>query len=137
MICCRNDSGPIKNATQTAGKFGFPGVCDIPMRTVESFLNFTILDIKPDFIVWLGDNESHDIYMQKKSDHLDSTRHIANILIKNGYGNLGQVYPILGNHEGLPCDGFNFDGDSHHWIINDTSEIWKQWFDKECIFLLS
>lgn len=37
------------------------------------------------------------------------------------------MYSILGNHEGLPCDTFDLEGNNHTWIIKETAEIWKPW----------
>ena len=89
--------------------------------------------LKPDFYLWLGDNPSHDVWDQYKDDHLDTMRYISKYLRENGYKDRGKVYPILGNHEGLPCDAFDFDSDSHQWIIDETITEWSQWFDNEGI----
>ena len=83
--------------------------------------------IQPDFYVWLGDNPGHDVWDQNKSHHLDSTKHISRRLQRGPYGRPGAVYPVLGNHEGLPCDSFNLEGDSHGWIIQESAEAWKPW----------
>eukprot|EP01022_Parablepharisma_sp_SALTPOND_P010637 TRINITY_DN1438_c0_g1_i1.p7 TRINITY_DN1438_c0_g1~~TRINITY_DN1438_c0_g1_i1.p7 ORF type:complete len:138 (-),score=7.73 TRINITY_DN1438_c0_g1_i1:774-1187(-) len=49
------------------------------------------------------------------------------------YGKLGQMYPILGNHEGMPCDEFDVYSQKHQWILNNATEFWQNWFTKECI----
>ena len=100
---------------------------------MESFINFTFEKIKPSFYVWLGDSPPHDVWKQTSKGHLDGINYITDRLKKEGYNKQGTFYPILGNHEGLPCDGYNLDGDSHTWILNQTYKMWETWFDKSGI----
>ena len=58
--CCRGNStggtGKI-----IAGKFGTPDVrCDIPVITVNETLEYIKGEIKPDMLIWTGDNSPHD-----------------------------------------------------------------------------
>jgi hypothetical protein len=56
--------------------------------------------------------------------------------IKQKYGKLGQMYPSLGNHEGLPCDNFDYSSDKHQWILDNSTEYWKQWLTPECNIII-
>jgi len=51
--------------------------------------------------------------------------------LKKSFPLLGQVYPVLGNHEGFPCDQFDLKGDKHQWILDNASDLWRQWFTEE------
>jgi len=123
-LCCRNNKLASKNLTdsQKAGKYGYLGHCDLPIITVDSFLNYSIYEIKPDFMIYLGDNPAHNTWEQHKETHLDSLKHITNRLL-NEYN--GRVFPVLGNHEGMPCD--YFDPKVHEWLIKETGELWGKW----------
>ena len=87
--------------------------------------------IKPDFYIWLGDNPGHDIWEQDPAHLLDSTRRISWALSNGSYGSKGAVYPVLGNHEGLPCDTFNLETKTHDWILKETAECWAPWLTSE------
>jgi hypothetical protein len=44
-----------------AGKFGSPGYrCDAPALTFQETLRFIESSIKPDVVLWTGDNSPHD-----------------------------------------------------------------------------
>ena len=103
---------------------------------MEHFLLTAIDSIKPDSFFWLGDNPSHVVWNQSALHHLDGVRHISRVLQRSAegkYGHIGSVYPILGNHEGLPCDMFDFFGDTHRWVIQETAAAWKQWLTTEAM----
>ena len=51
---------------------------------------------------------------------------------ERGYKGTGKVYPIAGNHEGLPCDSFDIYGKGHQWILDNMTEFWGDWFTTEC-----
>lgn len=49
------------------------------------------------------------------------------------YGGIGKVYPVLGNHEGVPSDHYNINGVDHNWILSNLTNIWgEHWFTAEC-----
>ncbi|MCQ2816911.1 MAG: hypothetical protein MJ252_06575 [archaeon] len=61
-ICCReyDDRSRDLNGADKAGKFGFPGACDTNEAMFDSFLD-KVDELKPDFIIWNGDNTPHDV----------------------------------------------------------------------------
>ena len=42
------------------------------------------------------------------------------------------MYPLIGNHEGVPCDEFDIYSDHDQWLLNSYTEIWGEWFTEEC-----
>lgn len=61
-LCCRAESGPIPtDSSKAAGKWG-SYKCDLPQRTFENLMTFVRDDIKPDAVVWTGDNSAHDTW---------------------------------------------------------------------------
>jgi len=95
------------------------------------FINYTASVLKPDFFVWLGDNTGHNVWQIDKKDHLRPVADVSKKFEEAGYGKLGQMYPVLGNHEGMPCDEFDLYSKSHQWILDNTTETWKNWLTKD------
>ena len=94
-------------------------------------MDFAMDELKPDFFVWLGDNTGHNVWEDGERDHLKSMRDITErFMVK--YGKLGDMYPILGNHEGQPCDEFDVYSTKHQWILNNATDYWRSWFTPEC-----
>ena len=109
--------------------FGHAGKCDIPQVTVASFLNMTVDKIKPDFILYLGDNPAHNTWQQEKKDHLTALKEVSRAFQARFNG---LVYPVLGNHEGYPCDQFDTEETrGHQWLLNETAEVWSPWLTAE------
>jgi len=132
--CCTKNVGMATKKENRAGKYGFLGKCDLPPIVLMDFVKTAIEKFKPDSFLWLGDNPSHQIWNQSRKNHMFSIRNITDMFMKHpdkSYTNIGKVYPILGNHEGLPCDNFNTEGTSHKWLLTETAELWKNWFTEE------
>jgi hypothetical protein len=92
--------------------------------------------VKPDFFIWLGDNPAHNFWEQEAKSHLRSLKEISETM-RLKYGQLGQLYPVLGNHEGYPCDEFDVRGNQTQWILDQTLDAWRPWLTPECISRLS
>lgn len=63
--CCRKESTPSNgNSSMTAGYWGAVAACDLPYRTVESFVSFIKRNLteEVDFVLWTGDNTNHFIW---------------------------------------------------------------------------
>ena len=109
--------------------FGYIGRCDIPLATVQSFFDDFFNKTHPDFILYLGDNPAHNTWQQEKDTHLRGLKEVTAEIKKRFKG---PVYPVLGNHEGIPCDQFDFENpNTHSWIFKDSLEVWKDWFTPE------
>jgi sphingomyelin phosphodiesterase len=137
-LCCRKNTYKREDSTikTPAGKWGTVGNCDLPLRTLISFLNFTTTQIKPDFFIWLGDNNAHVEWNMNKTKHMKGSKVIADYFKEKGeYGNLGQVYPLVGNHEAMPSDNFDYNDSSKWWILEELGSYWSNWLTEECKFL--
>ena len=86
-----------------------------------------------DFVIWLGDNSPHDIWEETDQDHLLMSYYLTEA-IKVAYPNIGQVYPVIGNHEYFPCDQSNVTIASDVQI--KLADMWKQWLTPQCIIIL-
>ena len=45
---------------------------------------------------------------------------------------LGSVYPVMGNHEGLPCDHLDVSQPGTSWMQELLAELWSPWLTPEC-----
>jgi sphingomyelin phosphodiesterase len=102
--CCRDSSlsGSVSD-DKKAGKWGYVGKCDIPVRTLENFVNQAVKQQKPDFILWTGDNPSHSIWDNNNQEEIFNITSIFTNLLS---GHNIPIYPCLGNHEKFPADQF-------------------------------
>eukprot|EP00826_Nyctotherus_ovalis_P050643 TRINITY_DN6236_c0_g1_i6.p4 TRINITY_DN6236_c0_g1~~TRINITY_DN6236_c0_g1_i6.p4 ORF type:complete len:141 (+),score=43.08 TRINITY_DN6236_c0_g1_i6:840-1262(+) len=81
--------------------------------------------MKPDFVIFLGDASDHDVLNHTAERHLRSLQEFSRQL-QDKYD--GPVYPVMGNHEGLPCDIFDVAlNGTHRWITEAAAEAWKPW----------
>lgn len=136
-LCCRSTSFKGNfleevNAEDKAGKWGFPGKCDLPLRTLLNFIDTVVRDIKPDFIIWTGDNPSHAEWEADTQEEVYNVTSLFTYLLKEKFNNTVPVYPSLGNHEKFPADQFfPYGGDIEgHWI-KFFADLWKDWLGEE------
>jgi sphingomyelin phosphodiesterase len=141
QLCCRKESkqesyflgnaNSLKNSSynQTlAGKYGFIGLCDIPLTTLENFAEEVFLKIKPDFIIWTGDNPGHDAYDQSAFE----VAKIFTEIIKMKYNYTLPVYPSLGNHENYPADEYNpFNNTQQTEFLTPYGQLFRDWIGEE------
>jgi len=63
-VCCRDAKGVVKLPAGFYGSYN----CDLPQNTLEDMLAFISNDIKPDIVLWTGDNVPHDIWEETKTE---------------------------------------------------------------------
>jgi hypothetical protein len=129
-LCCRNETKAVGNFTkeETAGRWGYTGRCDIPLRTLENFAEKVFNEIKPDFIIWTGDNPGHDAY----DETAFTVAEIFTKLLKEKYNYHLPVYPSLGNHEKYPADEYNpFNNTQENSFLKMYGDLWKDWLGDE------
>jgi len=125
--CCEKRSGLPKNADDSSGYWGsIRHTCDLPPKTFDQVVMFIKEKVKPDYIIWLGDNTDHKIWLSDQKRHSNFTSYISQKLQKE----LSDIpiFPVLGNHELLPVDVFNFEDNAKHdgiYPLTNASEDWK------------
>ena len=133
QLCCRRESKLERDQISTynhtlAGKFGFVGLCDIPITTLENFAAKVFNEIKPDFIIWTGDNPGHDAYDRSAFE----VAKIFTEMIKYKYNYTLPVYPSLGNHEKYPADEYNpFNYTQEKDFLTSYGDLFKDWLGEE------
>jgi sphingomyelin phosphodiesterase len=58
--------------------------------------------LKPDMIIWTGDNVPHEIWDQSFENNLNATKTVTELIRKTIPG--VPLYPIQGNHEYFPAN---------------------------------
>lgn len=130
--CCRsnapgaNKSSKIKSP---AGFWGYSGLCDLPLYTFESLITSAVRDIKPDLIVWTGDNDAHDVWEITQETPIKATKLVSstlNRLVKS------PLFPAIGNHEEYPCDMFDlYTEDKKEEFLNRLSNVYSDFIGQE------
>ena len=128
-LCCREESSN-GFAGDRAGKFGYLGKCDIPKITLESFVNTTVNIIKPDFIIWTGDNAPHDPWTGDQDAVYKVTELFVNMLVYK-YNYSLPVYPAIGNHEEYPNDLYYPYDDRENHKLKTIGDIFKVWLEDQ------
>lgn len=120
-----------KTEEEYAGRWGFPGRCDIPLRTLDLFVETIVNEIKPDFILWTGDNPPHNPW-QSNEDEIYNITSVFVDLIHNKYNYQGQVFVALGNHEEYIADQYDpFDMERENEFLETMANINKPFLGQE------
>jgi sphingomyelin phosphodiesterase len=132
-FCCRSTSQmkthEIFSEEKKAGKWGYLGKCDLPLRTLLNFIDQISNEIKPDFLIWTGDNPSHAEWDRSTAEEvINVTSIFTEKMMESGI----PVYPSLGNHEKYPSDQFYpFGGMREKEMLDFFGNLWKDWLGEE------
>ena len=66
----------------------------------------------------------------KPKDHADIITHLTNKLLVH-YNTIGSVYPVVGNHEGIPRDHMKWEANGTNWLLELTAKLWSPWLTPE------
>lgn len=102
-LCCRAENGFPSDPKRQAEYWG-SYLCDIPPQVMDSMLQFVKNEIKPDMLLWTGDNSPHDVWENGNDDVLQSTLNIT-YMIQNAFANTNiSVFSVEGNHDTWPVN---------------------------------
>jgi len=119
----------VEPGDRVAGKWG-DFDCDIPKRTFESMLQYIKDNVKPDLILWTGDNTPHNVWDEKRSEVYPSTSSVTEI-IKSYIGSSIPVFPVAGNHDTYPLDQESFSKPYSNPYTQKYAELWSDWLGPE------
>ena len=126
LICCRADSKtPLGKKKTPSGRFGMIGNCDLPERTIDDFFKFVEDKVKPDVIMWLGDNEYHEIEKMTKEINIDLSTRLANKFQSYISKNKADIWLSIGNHETYPIDHFDHMTSNTQWLLDGLSNAYS------------
>ena len=104
VICCRNMPGEkARKGDKGAGPWGSHS-CDLPQRTFKSMLEYIKSEqpnLKAKFMVWGGDNSSHNVWNITPEDIWKSTQNITDTIMEVLSDAKPQLefLPAVGNHD--------------------------------------
>jgi sphingomyelin phosphodiesterase len=90
------------------------------LNTAESGIEAMIAK-DPDFIIWTGDNIDHYIFLQTFENQFFNQRVLKKYVVET-LNYTKPIYPVLGNHEGVPTDIYNIT--QHQWVLQTFADIW-------------
>ncbi|XP_054161041.1 sphingomyelin phosphodiesterase-like [Oppia nitens] len=128
-LCCRTTSAQGKGS---AGYWGDYNNCDSPKYTIEMLMTYLNKTMANDFqyIIWTGDIVAHDVWNTTRDIIINGSRSLTQ-LINQHIANGKLVFPVVGNHEGLPVNQFappEIEGKlSIKWLYNELLNQWSQW----------
>eukprot|EP00118_Oscarella_pearsei_P010009 m.59311 g.59311 ORF g.59311 m.59311 type:complete len:554 (+) comp34881_c0_seq1:24-1685(+) len=121
FICCRPDLG----GSGKAGAFGAYS-CDLPLTTLDHLTGYLkTMDPQPDFIIYTGDNPSHDVWEESPESQAEATDFLVKYMSVHFPDKT--IYPALGNHETFP-ESFYYPP-FYRNVTRELSRVWKTWVD--------
>lgn len=100
-LCCRETSGVPKDPERQAGKWG-SFQCDLPPITLEAMFEYIAKEVKPDVLIWTGDNAPHSIWETNVEEVLDATKNVTEMIKRAFKGQKVTIIPVQGNHDYSP-----------------------------------
>jgi hypothetical protein len=112
-----------------AGKWG-NYACDIPVRTLESLIEYVNSDIKPDAVLWGGDSIPHNLDSLQIGSSVAIMKNVTK-MVADGFSDYA-IYPTMGNHDTYPQDVIKFRTPRSNDGINQWAPEWLQFIpDKD------
>jgi Calcineurin-like phosphoesterase len=93
-------------------------------------MDFVKKDIKPDFIIWTGDNSPHIVWSDTEDEVIESTVNITKMLKQQFDGHKVTMVPIHGNHDTWPINYQDFSYPETNKAINAYAKAWEGWLDQ-------
>lgn len=133
-MCCREEKNKSnKDINSPSGYWGSLAKCDLPLRTLSNMINNISEELKPDIILWTGDNGSHDVWNLAEDTAAIATRIVGEELFKNLTSkNNVPLYPAIGNHEERTVDLFNpYNLTYEEPLLKNITEVYSKFIDKK------
>lgn len=122
-LCCR----AAYPGTGSAGLYGDYN-CDIPYVTLESAVQ-AMAALKPDFVIWTGDNPPHNVWNQSQPFQLEYITNSSALMSAYFKPGVIPVYPTLGNHGCFPVNIYQFGNEA--WLTDPVAKLWYPWLNAE------
>ena len=94
----------------------------------QSFIDYAY-ELKPDFIIWTGDNSPHDTWEGSQEKVIEATKVLRDMLNEKFNYEI-PIFPVLGNHEVYPNDLFNVT-DGKKDLLLEMADIYKSYLTEE------
>ena len=94
-------------------------------------LDYIVNEVKPDLLIWTGDNSPHNTYELTLEQVTNYTIAVSEMIATAVQGTNITVLPIQGNHDTYPVDQQDFASPGMNYPINHFKGSWKNWLDDE------
>ncbi|XP_019855307.1 PREDICTED: sphingomyelin phosphodiesterase-like [Amphimedon queenslandica] len=127
-LCCRPPI-PKGESNNSAGFWGDPRQCDLPMQTLLNLIEY--LNDTQDQFDWIyltGDLPPHNIWNQTQDDQIYIFNKIINLFYE--YLPNKPLFFSVGNHESAPVNSFppaSITEYSMSWLYDDAAELLQKW----------
>jgi sphingomyelin phosphodiesterase len=82
--------------------------------------------VKPDVLIWTGDNSPHTIWDNDFEEVVSATANITK-LIKNAFKNTKvTVIAAQGNHDSFPANNQEFTKNNSFAVLTNYSSMWEE-----------
>lgn len=125
-LCCHKPPGKDEKNVKLGGKYGAIGKCDGVLEVVREFA-IKAKEIKPDFILFTGDNEAHAVWEVEQSQVVETTRAAIDEMV-SVLGKDIPIFPTIGNHEKAPVDQFY---GKEEVLLHGLADIFKPYLTKD------
>ena len=78
-LCCRAKEGFPTEPERQAGVWG-SYQCDLPPATLVLMFKYIAEEVKPDVLIWTGDNSPHVIWENDHEEVVSATRNITEMI---------------------------------------------------------
>ena len=102
-------------------------MCDMPQQTLQMMFEYIRDTVKPDILVWTGDNTNHAIWDSNVEEVLMSTTNITLMMTQVFKNTKITVIPINGNHDFFPANDQDMSlGPNNNSYINEYATQWNE-----------
>lgn len=131
-LCCGADDGFPTETERQAKEWG-SYLCDMPPKTLKLMFEYIRDVVKPDVVVWTGDNSAHKIWDNTPDEVIDSTHNITKIMREVLDKSSITVIPIHGNHDYWPANTQDMTKAFNSTYVAEYGKMWKEagWLNDE------
>lgn len=125
FLCCQPDDGFPTEVERQAKEWG-SYLCDMPPKTLELMLEYVRDTVKPDIIIWTGDNSPHTIWRNTPDEVINATGNITQ-MFRNVFDKTKvTIIPINGNHDVWPANNQDLTVEYGSSYIIEYGKLWKE-----------
>mmetsp|Transcript_13976 Transcript_13976/g.39551 ORF Transcript_13976/g.39551 Transcript_13976/m.39551 type:complete len:319 (+) Transcript_13976:168-1124(+) len=126
--CCRpnkDPSVPVRTPASVVGEYS----CDTRFQVLQSALDALKSELRPDAVVWTGDNAPHHPDTTKE-EVLETIGYVAREIAQRLPGI--PVFPSLGNYDFVPIHS-DPGPPLNSWLLHPLAEMFAPWLDEDAL----
>ena len=124
-LCCHESDGFPTEKSKQAGEWG-SYLCDMPPNTLKLMFDYIRDVVKPDIVIWTGDNSPHTVWSNTVEEVLDSTHNVTQMIHEAFKHTKITVIPIMGNHDVWPANVQDFSKEYGSEFVTSYAKMWME-----------